>query len=114
MFLRDPDRDLDAWTADQRILEEIRTDSNFRDKDDYLCLLACNNVSAEEMEKILVDGDVVFSRSSPRTDPRMYVVEGENAAKETVEARFELWPRGPKLIRLSRNNSALLCDCLDD
>ncbi len=71
------------------------------------CLLSCYNISGD-VKKLLDDGEVIFSESAPRENPKKYVVEIEIAG-EKLKLTFEQSEKTAKVISAEMKN--MNCNC---
>jgi hypothetical protein len=78
-----------AWTPKNRILNELKADSNLQYPDEYTCLLKCHELTSLDIENVMNDGEINFKESSTRSEPRIYQIEWEKSSSETVFGEFE-------------------------
>src|SRR5688572_8337673 len=71
-----------GWLPGNRILNTL-SGSMILVTDSTRCLMDCNNVSDEDVFRMFVDGDVLFSESQTRENPKIYVVQGERVKDES-------------------------------
>lgn len=64
------------------------------------CILGCYNVNNQNLKELLNEGTVIFSESSPREDPKKYVVETESPEGEEIKLSFELRTLNAKIISI--------------
>lgn len=75
------------------------------------CLLACYQVSKENLKDLMEDGDVNFSESSPRQEPKKYVVEIEAPEGTELKLLFELSDSNAKIISVEPAPGKPGCTC---
>lgn len=98
------------WMPSERILEEIRADSNTVLPQNFDCLLECLNITSLDYEKLTHNGKVNFKRSSPRETPKVYLIEYE-VENETLEAVYNFTDKEQHLVKLSKAGQTLNCEC---
>lgn len=71
-FMRDDTRDLDIWTPEQRILEDIRADSVLLAGPRMKCFQTCLDMSDEELLTLWTDSKT--KSLNPGGDPYLYLI----------------------------------------
>lgn len=72
MFGRDDSRDLDIWTPEQRILEDIRKDSNFMTSEKLACFQDCLSMNDSVLLSLFTDSK--NKSLNPGGNPYRYLV----------------------------------------
>jgi hypothetical protein len=72
MFGRDDSRDLDIWTPEQRILEDIRLDSIFMHSEKLACFQACLTMNDSVLMSLFTDSE--NKSLNPGGNPYRYLV----------------------------------------
>lgn len=75
------------------------------------CRLACYRISEDNLKDLMEDGDVKFSESSPREEPKKYVVEIESPEGDEVKLLFELTGSNAKIISVTPPPGKPGCTC---
>lgn len=71
------DRDLDVWTPNSRILEEIRNcELNY--SQNVHCLFSCDSMIKNQFNYSLLEGDVDIGASNHRSMPEEYIIYSED------------------------------------
>lgn len=104
-------KELMSWTPNERILADIRNDSNITLPDNFWCLLKCQGFSSIEYNELLINGDVDLSESSPRTYPKIYRIQFDAAQKGTLLIDFELDSINSTITKVSRKEDIKNCNC---
>lgn len=73
IFSKSEDRNLDIWTPEQRVLEDIRNDSVFLEAPKLRCYLNCLDVTSDELAALWTEGSVKSLR--PGGDPYLYQIQ---------------------------------------
>lgn len=80
MLFRDSDRSY--WLPDNRVKEQVNK-STFTFSEHAICIMACKQITEEEVRDILKNGDVNFSESDTRGVPcPSYAIEGTTHNKK--------------------------------
>jgi len=108
IFLRDGSRDLDIWTPSQRILEDIRKDSVFRNSEKLLCFQDCLHLSDATLMALWTDAEV--KSLNPGGDPYRYLVSLRTDTQQ-LEAEVELQGKKRTLLYLRDYTNPASCDC---
>lgn len=98
------------WTPSERILGDIRADSNTVLPDNFNCLLDCIEITSLDYENLTHDGKVNYKRSSPRENPKIYLIEHE-VENRMIEAVYEFTETEQRLVKLSVANQPANCEC---
>ncbi len=101
------------WTPGERILEEIRTDSNTVLPANFMCLLDCSELTTLDYKNLINKGSVDFKKSSPRETPRKYVVEYKDNDRTTT-AVFHFMNDEQHLKKIFVNGPEPVCNCTPD
>jgi len=80
--------DLLAWTPENRVLNALREDTALQKPDQYICLLDCYDLTSLDVEALLNDGAVDFSKSQTKTDPKEYLVQYALTDERVLSAWF--------------------------
>ena len=89
-MFKNSDRDFyGGWLPDGRVLKKINLSLN-RDIPNYECLLTCHQLFDSDVQEILKKGDVRFAECETKTEPKIYVVEGELESGSHVKMKFSL------------------------
>jgi hypothetical protein len=91
LLIRDrSDNTFNFWLPEERILTEIREDSNFVFPEKQMCYYECYGFNSIDLEYFLTNADVDFAKSKPRETPRLYFITGEIEQKGqlTLEVLF--------------------------
>lgn len=113
LFLRGRNtKNYTSWTPNNRILEEIRLDSNMQTNDVFWCEVNCLGFSSIEYDALLNDGNVLFDESQAKTWPRAYQVEFETENKGVLRIRFsKSETKGYSIVSVEKKDSDIKCDC---
>ncbi len=98
------------WMPNERILEEIRIDSNTVLPPNFDCLLGCLDVTSLDYEQLTLEGRVNFEKSSPRETPKVYLVEHETE-NGILTAVYEFTGDEQHLVELYRDHPSQNCNC---
>jgi len=113
LLIRDrSDNTFNFWLPEERILTEIREDSNFVFPKKQKCLYQCYGYNSIDWEYFLSNADVDFAKSKPRQSPRLYHVttEIENKGQLTVEVMFSDSAKWVRTVTAS-DQSEKDCNC---
>lgn len=107
-FMRDDSRDLDIWTPEQRILEDIRKDSLFLAHARLDCFQQCLGMSDEQLTALWTDSK---TRSlNPGGEPYIYLI-----SLTTDEHHYEAemtWDKKKRTLRYIRDlKNPKDCNC---
>lgn len=86
LFFKDKDR---SFFPSGIVLDSLRSKDIIIDQR-TACMLACYEINEKNLKDLLDDGDVNFSKSSPRQEPKIYLVETDAPNGEELELKFEL------------------------
>ncbi len=100
LFKNGEDRNLDIWTPEQRILEEIRNDSVFQASDKLACYVECVTLPDSLMIKLWVDSET--KSLNPGGDPYKYLIILKTE-QHHIEAQIEWDKENPRRILLLRD-----------
>ena len=92
MFRNSEDRNLDIWTPEQRILEDIRNDSLFQKSPRLVCYINCQSLSEKELQVLWSESDV--KSMNPGGNPYVYRISCTAFDRE-LELEIE-WKKGEK------------------
>lgn len=113
LLIRDrSDRTFDFWLPEERVLEEIRSDSTFRFPAYEFCLFRCYGFNSLDWERFLQEADVDFSRSMPRQNPRIYFLTFNFKDKPTLNVEMAIADSSVAIRSLAADGrSPEECDC---
>lgn len=63
-----------SWLPENRVKEQLETGILAR-TDSMKCVLECNDISDDFIYELIKKGDVLFSESKTKSDPKVYVIE---------------------------------------
>lgn len=90
LLIKDTDREFyGSWLPEGRVLKKIKTSLNFGESR-LNCLMECQDVFASDIEWLLENGDVDFSKSETKAKRKSYRVEGETEGQMNLAITFEL------------------------
>ena len=78
-----PEHDWLGWTPNKQVMQQIR-ESRFEINDHGRCMLACTSSDIEAVQNLRSDGNVDFSRSNVRIEPKRYFVKNDHYAMEVL------------------------------
>lgn len=109
MFRNSEERNLDIWTPEQRILEDIRNDSVFQNSDRLACYVDCLSLTEEELKTLWSKSEV--KSVNPGGNPYVYKLTC-TAGQSEFELELE-WNKGSKryLKYIKNQNPDLNCTC---
>ena len=66
-----------SWLPENRVKTQIESSAIVR-TDSMKCILACNDISDDFIYELVKNGEVLFSESQVRNEPKVYVIEYED------------------------------------
>ena len=109
-LIRGRDRDLLAWLPEERVLQELR-DNELIYTQYGNCSMECANISKEEVQQILINGEVIFNKSEVKKSPcPVYTLEGE-ANERQLRILFASCDKETKVLNVIDLNNNPTCDC---
>ena len=72
LFKNGEDRDLDIWTPEQRILEDIRNDDTFQKSEKLACYVSCLRLPDTLMTQLWIDSKT--KSLNPGGNPYKYLI----------------------------------------
>ena len=109
-LIRGRDRDLLAWLPEERILQKLR-DNDLIYTQQANCSMECANISKEEVQQILINGEVIFNKSQVKENPcPVYALEGE-ANERPLSILFASCEKETKVLNVIDLNNKSTCDC---
>ena len=109
LFFRDDSRDLDIWTPEQRILEDIRNDKVLQQSDRMKCFQECLELSDEEMTNLWTDSKT--KSLNPGGNPYKYLISLADAESHLeAEVHWDKKTRTLIYIRDKRHPADCHCD----
>jgi len=99
-----------GWTVNNRVLEDIKA-KPLAVNSKTACLLDCHKIRQWDINKLLDDGEVILSESSPREDPRKYVLEYDDTDREPFKLFFALEKDSSRVIALLFPTDHNACNC---
>ena len=109
MLIRNNDRDLDAWTPNERVLADLRA-GNLRIGKKVKCWMDCLQLRETDITNLLKDGDVLFSESEPHADPKRYFVQGKDVQGKEFKAAVEKRDSMVSVVMIVAQDQGK-CDC---
>ena len=104
------ERDLDIWTPEQRILEDIRNDSAFLVSERMECFVKCIGLSDETVTALWTDSETKSLK--PGGSPYQYLILLEQDDR-TIEAEIE-WDKEVRTLKYIRDpKNPVECPCDD-
>ncbi len=104
------ERDLDIWTPEQRILEDIRNDSVFLESERMACYVECIGLSDETVTALWKDSET--KSLNPGGSPYKYLILLEQEDR-TIEAEIE-WDKRTRTLKYIRDpKNPIECPCDD-
>ena len=110
LFKNGEDRNLDIWTPEQRILEDIRNDEEFQKSNKLACYVNCLNLPDSLMTQLWIDSQT--KSLNPGGEPYRYLITLKTDANH-IEARIEWDKKNPRellMLRDMQNPADCQCD----
>ncbi|PCJ84242.1 MAG: hypothetical protein COA57_09575 [Flavobacteriales bacterium] len=109
-LIKDRDRNLMGWLPNEQILQKLKnTELVINGKNECL---QCLGIDSVFFEYLFEEGDVIISESSPRAEPKIYVLEVEGVAGNTYKLTFALSEVKSELIAIkTENEQQQQCNC---
>lgn len=104
-------QELLKWTPENRVMNEIKQDTALVYPRNFECILDCYGLNSLDMERLMEEGDVNFSKSQTRSDPKIYRVEYEDE-EVTIDADFAMGEEQNELKQIRVNGEKKNCACL--
>ncbi len=100
---------LTSWLPAERIMEEVRNDSNLTFAGSLRCMFECHNLTSLNWKQILEEGSVNFSESETQVVPRLYKITYEDHNEHlAVLVEFD----SVKTVKsVALNDKEASCDC---
>jgi len=101
---------LTSWLPAERIMEEMRNDSNLAFTGSLRCMFECHNLNSLDWKQILNEGSVNFSESETQVVPRVYKITYQDRNEHlAVLVAFDS-VKTVKSVVLNEKEAS--CDCL--
>ncbi|MEZ4720787.1 MAG: hypothetical protein R2813_02800 [Flavobacteriales bacterium] len=108
MFWRDDSRDMDIWTPEQRILEDIRLDSIFLDGKTLHCYQECLGLTDDQLSSLWTNSKT--KSLNPGGNPYIYLISlSEDELR--LEAEIEWDKKRRKLLAMRDMTNPKSCSC---
>lgn len=98
-----------AWLPENRVKNEL-VSSIILYSDDIKCQMSCNELTDEDIFKILDDGSVLFSESKPNETPKIYILEGESVKGNKFKMEISIKDSISQILSIGKE---VKCDCED-
>lgn len=104
------DRDLLGWLPQERVLQKLK-ESELIYTDRSFCIMDCNDISQEEIEKIILAGEVNFGKSKEKDSScPVYALEG-TVNNRMLVVMFATCDTTTTVADARDINNEVACDC---
>jgi hypothetical protein len=105
---------LTSWLPNNRVLERLSNKKYFRLKlqdNQVKCKFECLGIGSRELAYLIMRGDVLFSESKTKQEPKVYVVYAAPIDTEPFKITFSAEDSISKITDVSLALENKVCDC---
>jgi hypothetical protein len=106
-LFKDRERTKSTWMPNERVLNSLVKGLDL-ESENFNCILSCCEMSTQEFKDLIETAKVNFDKSTPRTEPALYLVEAKN---NNIKFEFSLKNDISKLIAVYPCFDKQTCDC---